>query len=629
MLHKIKGLLFIAIFFFNITSFGQLPFQLKDARLDAITTAFNEVLNEKPPEVLFGIFTDELNDVYFSMNNKEWFNKIIKNESYGIAVDFIAKEKYKCNTVNVVDNRLPLGTILKPVYKKELLQQNNSSSENEFIIKIGSLPTNLVGKEFEGNLIFCIGKNICYYSTFINIDRSELSLLPMGLFTDSLLQENNDNNNLDKPDFFIYSKRIQLEIPFQKSGTTFSSTYLQKFYDSLNVKNLKIKKIEIRAYASVEGSLQINTNLMQLRAEAIVKDLSKYEPNLKRIKIITAENWIEFFNSSKNTANTNLQKLSKEEIKQKLTNTTLSNQLEPSLSTQRKAVITYFIEEKSIANNVKDNLILSGFKSSVDKNDLKKAKAYQKELVERIIDNKLPLEYISKLEVPKTKEFAGLINDNEVYKYLLKATTEYEALNNFIALQKQDPTNGKINYNICALRFFVIKNGEDKTMMKPLFAEINKLQKQNINSNLVKRMLINYNILKAEIDFNNNNYAAKDSAVNSIAFLYNAVDINDEEVYALAKFYANYAHYDWAEQLISPRIDKINTSEDLVFYYLNLQFYNPAIFENEKFQKAILNAVNLNKNRWCKFFSPNDKGGASVQLLQYQALKKRYCESCK
>ena len=629
MLHKLKITIFMFCVLFCLNSKAQLPFQLSDSRFEAIGSSLMNTINSKPPEVLFGIFTNENNDIYFSMNNNEWFNKILKNETYGVSIDLVSKEKYSCNNNNTEDNTLPLGTVLKPVYKKELALQNISIIRNEIIVKIGKVPINLIGKQFEGNLIICINKNICYYSNFINIDRADLSLLPMGLFTDSLLQENKDNDKLNNPDFFLYTKKIQVEVPFEKGSSNISSLYLQKFYDSVKLQNYKIRKIEIRAYSSIEGSLQSNINLMKLRADAIMKDLSKYEINAKRIKIITAENWLEFFNSINNTPYSNLQKLSKTTIKEKLTSKDLILKLEPLLSKQRKAVITYYLEEKNSESKLEDKAILPEINNAVVKNDFKKAREIQKELFERILDNKFPIDYIKKIEVPKTKEFSAIGNDNEVYKYLLKATSEYEALENFINLRKQDPTNGKINYNICALRFFVIKNGKDKVMMKPLLVEINNLQKLKINTNLIKRMQINYNILKAEIDFEKNNYAGKDSAINNIHDLYEEEDLEDDEVFSLAKFYANYSHNDLAQEIIGDRIEKINTSEDLVFYYLNLLFYNSNIYESDAFQKAILNAINLNKRRWCNFFLPNDKGGASLQLLKYQALKKRYCESCK
>jgi hypothetical protein len=627
MIKKIYLLLFVLLL--QMSSHAQLSFNLKDSRLENVGLTFTNLINEKPVEVQFGISVDENNDVYFSMTNKEWFNKIIKNDNYGISVDIVSKENFNCGQSKNEFTKLPFGTILAPKYKKELIKQNTSTNENEFTIKIGKLPFNLIGKEIEGNLIFCIGKDICYYTDFVNIDRDELTILPMGLFADTLIKENNEDNTIAKEEFFIYSKKIQIEVPFKKSSSDLSNIYLQKFYDSLNLEKYKIKKIEIRAYASVEGSLQINTNLMKQRADAIVKDLNKYKPIVKRVKITSAENWIDFLNSINNTPYKDFTKYTKEEIKLKLTNKDLQTKLEPLLGNQRKGIIIFYLEEKTKANDIVNNNLLPEFKNAIDKKDAPKAKEYLKELANRILDNQIPSDFIKKIEVPKTKEFSDLQNNNEVYKYLIKATSEYEALNNFLELRKSDPTNGKINYNICALRFFVLQHSDDKSMMKPLLTEINALKNQKIDITLIKRMQINYNILKAEIDLQKNNYVGKDSAVNAIAILYNDIKLNEEEVFSLAKFYSNYSHMDWAENLIKEKVDKIDANEDIVFYYINLLFYKPDVYEKEIFQKAILNAINLNKKRWCNFFLPYDKGGASLQLLKYEALKKRYCESCK
>lgn len=244
-------------------------------------------------------------------------------------------------------------------------------------------------------------------------------------------------------------------------------------------------------------------------------------------------------------------------------------------------------------------------------------------------ERKLPLDYINKLEVPRSKEFSPVLNDREVYKYLLKATTEYEALDNFLTLRQLDPENGRINYNICALRFFTWQYGNDTTVIIPLFKDINALAKQGIDTSLIKRMLINYYILKSEDQNRVYNYDGKDSSLNCIHELYEGLTLNDEDIYSLAKYYAFYAHSDWAEEIIEPRIDKVDISEDLVFYYINLQFYHPMIYGSDDFNKAVLNGINLNRQRFCNFFLPNDKGGASMQLLMYEELKGMYCAECK
>jgi hypothetical protein len=581
--------------------------------------------------VLFGIDIKQDGSIYFVMSSKIWFDKIFSSNSYGVSVDLVSKDKYVCGAASsssAENFSLPKGKIISPVYRNELLKNKLNLNDGHIYVKVGQVPAELKSKQLEGNLIIVNGNNICFYSNFIDIDRNVWQLLPMGLFTDSLIQNNkayNDSVN----EFFTYSKQLQFEIPFEKGSTQFNSLYLKRFYDSLGINKYVVKKAEVRAYSSIEGSEKINRNLMNKRASIVVEELKKIQPSLTRIKVITAENWVDFFTDIEDTDYADFLTLSKIEIKQQLTDKTVLSELEEKLSKERKAIVTLYVEPKLSVSKFKEAQLLSDFKSAVESKDITKAAEIQKELVNRIIDNKLPFSFLSKLEVPQVKEFSTLLNDREVYKYLLKATTEYEALEKFLEIQKLEPNNGRLNYNICALRFFVWQNNEDSSVKKILLKEIMGLQKQNISKMLVKRMLINYNILKCEEDMLQSDYKAKDSSLNYIRTLYREISLNDEDIYSLAKYFTSYAHRDWAEEIIKPRVSQINVSEDLIFYYINLQFYNPSVYASDDFQKSLLNAINLNPKRFCNFFLPNYSGGASMQLLDYEELKGRYCETCR
>lgn len=611
-------------------SFGQLPYKLIDGRKHKYCEACRSIIEEMPKEVLFGITINTDGDIYFSMNNKIWFDKIFKNNSYGVTVDLVSEDRYACGNNISTSNQavLPMGTMLEPVYRTELVSGADALTEGSIFTRIGKVPAHLKNKKLEGNLVIVNGSYICYYSNFVNIDRSVWQLLPMGLFTDSLIQDTKKDDNGEK-DFFTYSKKIQVEVPFEKSSTTFSNSYLSGIYDSLQLTKFNLRKIEVRAYSSVEGPENINKSLMKGRADVIIQALKKYEPSLRRINVLTAENWLDFFKDIESTKFSNLFELSKREIKQKLTDKVLLGNIEPILAKQRKAVITIYLEAKSTEAAIKDSSIFTDFKKAVNDKNIAKARDIQKELVERIMDSKMPLSFINRLEVPKTKDFSSLLNDREVYKYLLKATTEYEALDDFLELKKIDPTNGRINYNICALRFFMWQYGGDSLFKKILPGEINALPKQGINKMLVNRMLINYHILKCEDDNKVFNYAGKDSSLNIIHDMYEGLTLNDEDIFSMAKYYAYYSRQDWAEEIIAPRIDKIDISEDLLFYYVNLLFFHTGTYDTENFNKAMLNAINLNNKRFCDFFLPNDNGGASMQLLEYEEIKKMYCEGCK
>jgi hypothetical protein len=625
-----KTFLLLSFLFFYLNAFSQLPYNLVDGRINDDCQSCKDIIQQMPKEVLFGIQINDDGNVYFLMNNIEWFNKLFKNDSYGVSADLVSKDRYACGNNTASDDgnfSLPKGTMLYPVYKPELAKGINALSQGEVFVKIGTVPAALKGKQLEGNLMIMNGNYICHYTNFVNIDRNVWELLPMGLFTDSLIEDNKINAD-GKTDFFTYTKRIQVEVPFEKGSTGFNTGYLKGLYDSLQLTRYSIRKVEVRAYSSIEGPEVLNKQLMNKRADTILHALKKYQHFLPRVKVITAENWLDFFKDIEQSKFSDLKGLSKMEIKQKLTDKTMLAEIEPILAKHRKAVITMYLDEKSGESSISDPYIITEFKKAVDVKDIAKAKAIQKELVDRIMDNKLPVEYMNKLEVPQSKDFASLLNDREVYKYLLKATSEYEALDNFMALKKLDPQNGHINYNICALQFFMWQYGGDTLVSKTLLNDINALPVMGINNNLVQRMRINYYILSCEDDMKVYNYAGKDSALENIRDIYKGLTLTDDEIYSLAKYFTAYSHDDWATEIIIPRIDKIDISEDLVFYFVNLLFYSPDAYGSDIFRKAALNAINLNTKRFCDFFLPADKGGASMQLLEYKVIKALYCDAC-
>lgn len=617
----------LAILLSCISILGLTQTNFIDGRSDGNCKACQSVINSRPKEVLFGIHINESGEIYFSMNNKDWFEKIFKNNTYGVAVDIVTKDRYICTPNASLPQTLPKGVFTSAIYKNALLANNKELIEGGIYSKIGTIPAHLKGKELEGNLVVLNGSSICFYTNFVDIPRSSWQLLPMGLFTDSLVSEavSFDKN---KEDFFTYTEKIKIEIPFSKGSSSFNPDYLKKYFDSIKITSSRIKKVELRAYSSVEGTQSINKTLMTRRAESMVAALKKIDPSLKRISIITAENWIDFFRSIRNTKFEDFEFLSKFEIKKQLLDKKILSDFEPMLATQRKVTAVLYVEKKSPYYNEPSSGILNEFQKAISVRDIRKAQDLQKEIANRISDNKLPLSYINTIEIPKSKVYSPVLNDREVYKYMLKATDEYEAFENFIELKKIDPDNGRLNYNICALRFFMWQYGGDSTSKHVLLKEIEKLQNQGISFVLSERMKVNYYILKSEDQLQAFNYTGKDSSLNEIKKRYANLSASDEDILSLAKYYSYYSQQGWAQDIVEPKIADINVNEDLLFYYLNLLFFRPDMYDTDEFWKATLNAVNLNKERFCALFKSSSKGGASMQLLESDDLRDIYCSEC-
>ncbi|RXK58790.1 hypothetical protein ESA94_15480 [Lacibacter luteus] len=626
-MRKSVRLIFVLCFLFNcFQTAAQNPYNLKDGRqFGGYCDACVEVIKQKPKEALFGIDIHQNGDVFVVMTDFFWFEKIF-SVANAVTVDIVSKDRYDCAGSKETKG-LFKGFVLLPLLKKDFSKNIQKIGNNQIQLKVGTLPKSLSVKEIEGNLIILNGDLVCFYSNFINIQRAGWELLPMGLYTDTL-SKTYSSDELDNTKLFIFSKYLQQDVNFQKSKTGYNDTDIKPLFDSLSLNGFLIKKVEIRAYSSVEGPLDVNKRLMLGRANAIITAFKKYDPKLSNIKIVTAENWVDFIDDVRKSKFSYLATLPKNEVKRKLTDVQILNEIEPLLTKHRKAVITVYLEKRAGLSTYSNKVLGDELNAAINTKKAEKARLVLKEIMQRIEDNKLPDNYFNEIEIPLEKEFVEVISDREVYKYFLAQSSEYEALEVFRELQKLDNTNRAVNYNVCALSIFAWKHGGEDIDKKKLFINIENLKNVNVNESLIKRMLINYYILISEDYLNAGNYSAKDESLLEIKDLYRDVLLTDEEVYSLCKYFALYSRFDWAEDLIVPRVANLNVNENLLFYFINLSFYYPNRYKNDVFKAALLNALNLNSERYCDFFKPNHKGGASFQLLEESIFKTYYCENC-
>ncbi|MFT3823226.1 MAG: hypothetical protein QM731_04865 [Chitinophagaceae bacterium] len=611
-----------------LTSISQSA-SLTDGRKTGNCAACQGLIQNMPKEVLFGIHISAAGDIEFSMNDKTWFDKLFTGEKDGISADLVAKDQYVCGQLQPGKKGLPEGYMLQPVYLPALKKKMDQQWLNQgyVSIKIGTVPASLKGKEIEGNLVIVKNGQICYYTYFTNVERSLWDLLPMGLFADSLL--NTENFTDSAADILHYSKKINCVVPFAKNKATYNAADIKPLYDSLKLTNYSIKKIVIRAYSSVEGPENINNQLQQQRAASIVKALQQYQSLQISPSITSNENWVEFYSDVRQTPYAKFASLNRQDVKKALTVKTALDSLEPVLKKHRKAVITIYLDNRSGFESTPSNSLASSFKQAIIQKNIRQARAIQREVYERVADNKLAAGYLNQLEIPREKAFIDLLIDHESYKYQLLLSPEDEALANFQALLKIDPDNGKLRYNICALNFSGWRHDTAYVRARGFWQDINELEKYGIGASLVRRMQVNYHIIASEHAMSRFDYNAKDESIRFIATNYMDLDLDDKSLLSLSKYLCYYAHCSFAAQILSTRAAAIDVDEELLFYYISLNLGNPIEFNKPAFGNILQNAITLNQKRFCSFFNSLNNGGVSFQLLEYDTWMKVHCEHCR
>lgn len=607
------------------TAFAQTSASLQEGRGTSACAACQAVLDQLPREVLFGIHLSAEGDIIFVTNSISWFRKIFSSPSMGITVDLISRSRYSCDKPPV-QNGATNGFVLKPMYRDELIKRADTVS-GQIQISLGKVPAHLRKETLEGNFVIVNNTSVCRYTPVVDIDRGVLDLLPMGLYTDTLLQQDLGANT-DTSALILYSVKKTITIPFGKGTADFRPEDLRRLRDSLGAGHFTLRNLELRAYSSVDGPEAVNRQLMEKRAAATQKAIASIAPGTYPATIIPAENWIEFVRDAVPKM-PQFAGMTKSAIKDQLKDKTILSQLEPVLASHRKVVITAWLDKSTRVAELANEALVPAFNQSVKGKNMMYSRGILKEIAIRISENRLPDDYINKLEVPVAMEYQELASDKAVYQFYLGQTLETEALATLYSLRKNKPEDPFLNYNICVLELVALKyDTEAKIDPAALETAIRKLPGQGIHPSLVGRMMINYYIVQCERYMQQENFFAKDKAVEYISSAFERLPMNDRERYSLAKFFTAYGRNDLAMDIIRPRVNQLDAEEDVIFYFINLSFFNSLYFESNDFANAVLNAANLNRARFCRFFQPAETGGASMQLLESATLRKYHCDNC-
>ena len=617
---------------FSITSFAQSPYDLlrpQDPNNGPECKACKDAFRQKPKEVRFAIKKDSQHKLFFEITHKEWLNILFKDATDGLLVDIVSKDKYNCSLTAIEPSKYGIkGTSLPPIYTKKIKAGLKKQPNGSYRINIGSIPDHLKNKELEFNIFFINDNNLCRYNRIYNLKSYALELLDMGMYLDSITYGSDMRTPTEVTGYKMKYKTLQFKIPFEKNKSEYSMEDIKPVYDSLNLTSFDIKKIKIKAYSSVEGTLERNLELQSQRAQSIANAMQQFQTPLIETSISASENWVEFLNDITGTAYASLSNLSQAEIKNKLRQPTINNNLEPYLKNHRKALITLELDKKDPYKKMGSDQLFGLFKETISSKELEKANTIQNIIFERIKSNEISPDRIAELGVPQQKDYIGFITKNSSLKYLLDVRQGMITYNQLLALDKLMPNNKKVKYNLCVLQFIIWQNKWQPVDTNKLKQEIFALKRYGISQLLIDRMLINFEILKAEAYMRKGDFKNKDKSTSYIYSKYKDKLVRDIDFLNLANYFSRFANHEYSKKLLQKKVQNIQVSEDLLFYYLNLTIVDNELTQKKEYRAMMLNAYSKNPGRFCKLFNPLDKKGITFQLLENEFLRKTYCENC-
>jgi uncharacterized protein YkwD len=571
----------------------------------------NERFSNIPEYVKWGIVT-EGSKIYFQFSDLTLFEKVFPDGDEALAVDIVHLDQFPCSSGNSL-HRSPVhdGILFRPLVKGELLKANKKKEENQVYTYLGENPYSNPA-EFELSLILIKDNTLCKYLINSPAAKHKPGIIETDLFTDTLSK----NEILKK-------KNLRFVIPFEKGKSEFSEADIKPFYDSLNLNKFNIKELNIVAYSSVEGSIEKNLELQKLRAQSIVKIMQSFQLDSIKTTIRTLENWDQFNRDIKNTSYAYLTTLEKPVIKEKLQSDSLLSALELYLKKERKAIITLKVVEKiDLTTNKQDFVNL--FKAAIQKKDYANASILQNALFEAIAAGELGIYALDAAPLPRTKEFAQLINNEIIFRYQQKFNMDYvKALDDASAL---DPSNAFIKFNSYNLS---LKGWADSTITvtnpDPIIKNIKGLFSTKVDKKLTNQLYLNYYILVSEFYRKNNKYKYRDESLAQVKKYYKTIDASQNDVYALANYFAYHGREDIAIDVLHPSIESGDFNEDMLFYFLSLALSDPDNYAKFHVSDNMKKAKEMNKNRFCTLFG---EGKLRFQLFKDEEIKKQYCEGC-
>lgn len=567
--------------------------------------------DNKPENVLFGI--QETNGyLVFVMNSRQWFEFLIQNPYDGFAIDIVVQDQFPCGSPNLMNyGALRKGILLSPRYYKNFKNGIEYGDDGSVSFIVGKVPEEIKGKKYECNVLILQNKIACNYHTFFNLAGENWELLDLPLKYDFSTVSN------DSLTEFTQTKSFNFTIPFQKNKYEYLPEDIQPLFDSLKLANYNIESADIWAYASIEGSKEHNLTLQNKRAESIVKALTEIGDKAFDYKVRTAENWPEFYRAIKGGSFGYLSAVSQNQVKEVVAKN--RPYWDSVVANHRKAVLQLTVSRKTYANLKTKGEALSAFAGALEEKDYERALALQERVKQ--------LGYAGSIDqlVPNSR-IGNKIKQNALIMQDLKAEYVYKELT---TLQNRDMDNVYIRYNRLVLLQKMIFDEVGTYDLKAVKGELDLVRASGLFLEELPALELNYKILLCDALVKAQQIKAKDKVVAEMYRRFkDSSPLSDRAQLSLSKFLVYYGKFAWAEDVLAARARKLNASEDLLFFYLNLTIADYSYVKKPYYKEILTNAMNRNSKRFCHIFDAMTDDGITFQLLENAFLKRSYCDEC-
>ncbi|MDD2197991.1 MAG: CAP domain-containing protein [Bacteroidales bacterium] len=598
--------------------------------------------------------------IFVIFNNVRRVESLFEKRNDGLAIEIIPHTYYSCRNKEILPVRRKeeftvKGDILEPVYRDYLLENIAAQKRKPKIDlrHIASIPKKYKGKSYSLNLIILKGNRIADIITF--------NETPTKVF-DIAVKAAPAKDSIPSPEVYIPKLRrdtLMLRVFFDQNETY----VLPTIGDSIRnwVRDKKIQRSAVYAYASVEGTEKINKRLSEKRAEELIVFFNPSDGKPTSMRKVTRENWFDFFKDIQGSRYEFLTNLDTSQIRRYVSNRLTSREMEPLLARQRfadlkilawKIVNDVTIDDLAISeyNYLYQQLVYECGNQPIPCQVLdiipKRLELIHLYLLNRNLMGRVSWKKINQLPIAlrtgdfdiNTEPLAAIYYNKLRYTLahrgeLLASADSLRVLKELNRFPYPDPI---IAYNY----FITLIKQQNQNEYQPFYQQqtlselqnlINRLEQISFDPDIVSQLKLFYHFKNAEKEYFINrlgdfDYLIKPS-IDYIAEYYSQHPPAKQMAIDLSMFFSAFKRYDDAQAILEPYVLCNFPCKQSLILYLKYFYANPRVKQNTDFYQLLKDAADiLLPTEWCDLF--NGKWPINMQLNDHEPIHIMYCRMC-
>ncbi len=545
---------------------------------------------------------------------KLFFNK----PTDAIYFDVVLRQQFLCANNNLLHgSEIYDGSMLPPVYFKDLYKRNLAQGDKNFFGALCAVPEKFNGYNYEINYGMIKENAACSYTWPVPVPGENLKVLQL---LPKWLELKNEKIPED-----VFAGVLSFNIPFERGKTKLNEKQQQLLNRKLLIYKPFIKSASIKTFSSIDGPTEINLKLQEERANEIKNEIQKVTGTLPATETESKENWEEFYKQIETGKFSYLKLFTKEQIKNVLRDKSTLDSIDYLLKKTRVAQLN--IEIETVINENSDPYqVLGAYKKAVLAGDSLKSFTYQKKLLQSVFSRQLTNADVTQINLPFEKKFLPhWTNFIALATFDPELIYTHEIREMALKVLKIDSTYKPLQFNLCimALKFLgdygdtIIPISVLERKMKDSY-----LMKEKGDSLLVTKMLLNYNIISAYHHWLRHEYDKIDKPLLYIKKYFESGIVTEAEAIKLGLLFNFYGRCSWTTTTLLPFIKKDTKNEDLEFLFIKTEAgQNHTSLPDVEWQANLKKAVNMNKRRYYDWIDKE-----CFQLMRMPEVKKEFCK---